>query len=49
MLYKGDARRCQNRVQDLLDMELQEVVSCLMCVLEIELESSGGAGSTFSC
>lgn len=43
MLCKRDAYRGWERIPDLLGLELQVIVNCLMYVLETELESSGRA------
>ena len=39
----------QKRLSDPLEVETQVVVSCLMCVLGVEPESSEGAVHTLSC
>lgn len=39
---------CQKGTLDLLELDLQEVVRCTVCVLEIELKSSSRVSSTLN-
>jgi hypothetical protein len=41
-------KRGQRRISDLLELELQAIVSCLMWVLGTELGSSAGAAGALS-